>query len=764
MTPSTQTALAPAVASSPALRTEWRRYALRRTGALLLPVAAGGILLLVLARFWPLPGWAVGGAALLLVTFAIIQLRRYWNADLTPTARRLDRRFPELEDSTGLLLRESSSLNLLESLQQQRVSRRLEELQSTGNTLLPVNFRPALGWAGLLLVLAGLAWWLKPTAQAAKPTAPPAVALNFPEEKINPAAQAAPRVTDTRINVMPPAYTRQPATTAAMASFRCPSGSKVRWTVRVDRTADAPPMLELGARRIGFRAVPGQANTYVAEQTLTASVLYRVRFAGKASDDYAIDVQPDQAPVIQIQSPKPYTLIEFGQKPQIAVRIALRDDYGLSRARLVTTVAQGQGEAVKFTETVTDLSGPLRGQPTQATATHTLSLPKLGLTYGDEVYFYVQAWDNARGSTRSDTYLVQWEDTAVVDGTSDLSMGVNVVPAYFRSQRQIIIDTEKLIAEQPRLTAAAVAERGNNLGFDQKILRMRYGKFLGEEFEQGIGETATRPPANQKPAEQDNPATAEQEDSPAAEETHTADDGHDHSHDNLPPSARDVPGAAATAALMEPYMHLHDDSETADFLEPEVKAKLRGVLAQMWEAELRLRTSRLKEALPYEYRALRLLKQVQQQTRAYVKKSGFTPPILPEATLRLTGEMGNAAAPRKEQKIAPQDEQPAVREALRWLGAARRGQAVKPTDALVLERAGQALAQAALQRPGAYLTALRDLRGLVADVRASRPLRTELVPSVERALTGLLPPPAATPVRLPTASPLAQRYFQELSR
>jgi hypothetical protein len=335
---------------------------------------------------------------------------------------------------------------------------------------------------------------------------------------------------------------------------------------------------------------------------------------------------------------------------------------------------------------------------------------------------------------------------------------VNVVPAYFRSQRQIIIDTEKLIAEQPRLSATTVAERGNNLGHDQKILRMRYGKFLGEEFEQGIGETATRPPV----AEQDNPATAEQEES--KEEEHTADDGHDHSHDNLPPSARDVPGEAATAALMEPYMHLHDDSETADFLEPEVKAKLRGVLAQMWEAELRLRTSRLKEALPYEYRALRLLKQVQQQTRAYVKKSGFTPPILPEATLRLTGEMGNAAAPRKEQKIASQDNQPAVRDALRWLGTARRGQAAKPADALVLERAGQALAQAALQRPGDYLTALRDLRGLVADVRASRPLRTELVPSVERALTGLLPAPAATPVRPPTASPLAQRYFQELSR
>ncbi|QIL76302.1 DUF4175 domain-containing protein [Hymenobacter sp. HDW8] len=696
MTPTTQAAVAPSLVASSALRAEWRRYALRRTGALLLPIVAGGILLAVVAHYWPVPVWAIGGAALLLTAYALIQLRRFWNSDLAPIARQLDRRFAQLEDSTGLLLREPSELNLLESLQHQRVSSRLQELQAAEKTLLPFDVRPALGVAGLLLALAGAGWWLRPTSQAVAPTVAPAVALNFPEEKLSPAAQAAPRITDTRINVTPPAYTRRPATNAAMASFRCPSGSRVRWTVRVNRAADAPPQLELGTRRVAFRAMPGQTNTFVAEQVLTASVLYRVRFAGKASDDYAIDVQPDQAPVVQIQNPKPYTLIEFGDKPQIAIRVALRDDYGLSRARLVATVAQGQGEAVKFTEVVTDLSGPLRGQPEQATATHLLSLPKLGLTYGDEVYFYVQAWDNARGSTRSDTYLVQWEDTAVVDGTSDLSLGVNVVPAYFRSQRQIIIDTEKLIAEQPRLPAATVAERGNNLGFDQKILRMRYGKFLGEEFEQGIGETATRPPAAKK--EEDNPATAEQEQTTEPEE-HSADDGHDHSGDKFP-SATDVPGEAATAALMEPYMHLHDDSETADFLEPEVKAKLRGVLAQMWEAELRLRTSRLKEALPYEYRALRLLKQVQQQTRAYVKKSGFTPPVLPEATLRLTGEMGNAAAPRREQKIAPPPTQPTVRTALRWLGATRRGQVAKPADALLLEQAGQALAQAALERPG----------------------------------------------------------------
>ncbi|UOQ75602.1 hypothetical protein MUN84_12995 [Hymenobacter sp. 5516J-16] len=49
---------------------------------------------------------------------------------------------------------------------------------------------------------------------------------------------------------------------------------------------------------------------------------------------------------------------------------------------------------------------------------------------------------------------------------------------------------------------------------------------------------------------------------------------------------------------MEPYIHHHDDSETADFLEPAVKAKLQAVLSQMWEAELRLRTGRPARLCP----------------------------------------------------------------------------------------------------------------------------------------------------------------------
>ncbi|MBC6991558.1 DUF4175 family protein [Hymenobacter sp. BT491] len=744
----TQTSSHPAVA---ALRTVWHAYAGRRTVAVLLPAAAVGVLLAVVGWVWPAGRWAVGLLGAAGAVWLVSYLVRLWRPNFAALSSQLDQRYPVLENSTGLLLRDSGELNLLGHLQQQRVADRLQELASTESHLLPVSFRTSGLVAGLVLLAAALLWLLQAhgTQRTTATVQAPAVKLHFTEDQPSKKPQVLAQITETRIIVTPPAYTRRAGFAAAQPSFRCPEGSRIRWTVHVNSPATQPPQLEIGRQRLAFRAVTGQPTVFVAEQVVKASVLYRLRFAGRTSDDYAIDVQPDQAPVVQIQTPKPYTLVEFGQKPQVGIRVALRDDYGLTRARLVATVAQGQGEAVKFREVVTDLSAGLGKQPTQSIANQTLNLPKLGLTYGDEVYFYVQTWDNNSHTARSDTYLVQWEDTTVNEAATDISLGVNVVPAYFRSQRQIIIDTEKLLAERRSVEATAFSERSNNLGFDQKVLRLRYGKFLGEEFEQGLAETAPKPPVAD------------------ADSSHNEHPGTEEEHEHGPPTA-DAANASPTAetdALSRPYMHLHDDEETADFLEPAVKAKLRGVLDQMWQAELRLRTVRPVEALPFEYRALRLLKQVQQQTRAYVKKSGYEPPVLPESTIRLTGELIGAAAPRLQQDVrttAP--DQSIVREALGTLQALRRGETASSTDAARLDRAGPAIAQAAVRRPGAYLRALRELRQLTTDIRSHRALCATCLVSVEQALHELLPPPPPTPTRTAGPDRLARRYFQELSR
>ncbi|HEX8330657.1 MAG TPA: hypothetical protein VF629_24215 [Hymenobacter sp.] len=752
------------VASSPAsdllralqqLRQVQRSYAVRRALTVLVPLAAGGLLLALLARHWPAQQWVFVTVAGLGVAAAAWLLWPLRHVGATQIAARLDRHYPQLEDSSGLLLNDAEGLNLLERLQQARVSSRLNEAQSTNSLSLPVSFKASGMITAALLVASAVVWWWPRATDAPQNRSVP---VRFSETQPAVPGQVPPRITDTRLVVTPPAYTRLPAFSPAQASFQCPQGSRVRWQVRVSGSGRRTPELELGPKRVALQAVSGQPGVYFAEQTLAASTLYRLRLGGTVSDDYAIDVRADQAPVVRIQTPKPYTLVAtIGQRPEVPIRATVRDDYGLSQAELVITVAQGQGEAVKFREVRRSLSAGLSGTAAQAGLSNLLNLPKLGLTYGDELYFYISARDNAGHSSRTDSYLVQWQDTTVEDSSTDMGMGVKVAPAYFRSQRQIIIDTEKLIAELGKLDAATVAARANALGFDQQSLRLRYGKFMGEESEQAIGAAAPH-----SPIAEDEDADHADHAAPTAE-AHNAEEDH-HDHPEPPASGKMASPTAETDALMEPYIHRHDDSETADFLEPAVKAKLRAVLNEMWAAELRLRTNDLKAALPYEYRALRLLKQVQQQTRAYVKKAGFTPPPMPEATLRLTGELAGAAAPQRQQTLAAPVTQPTARAALRWLSLSRDNPRPNPADARLLEQAGSALAGAALQRPGVYLPALRALRQLVGDVRAGRPACTDCRAPVERALTDLLAVPPQAP--LPAAAPdrLARRYFQELSR
>ncbi|RAK64675.1 hypothetical protein [Hymenobacter edaphi] len=704
--------------------------------------------LLTAAAAWALTGayhrWppqlplllGIGTAGLALLAAALWPLRR---VDAAWAARRLDRHFPELEDSTGLLLTEPATL--LGQLQQQRVAERVVALPLAA--ALPGPWRWRLLPTALVALLGAALWQWPPVAAPAAPNLAP----HFPSAPLPPAAAVpAPRLLGTAVRIVPPAYTRRAAAAAPQLSFRCPYGSLVRWTLRLSGPGPAPQLLLAGQRPVSFRAVAGQAATYVAEYRFTRSALYRLQVAGRPSDDYAVDVQPDAAPTLRLLAPRPYTLLERRQPPAVTVRTELRDDYGLTRARLVVTTAQGTGEAVKFREVVMDLSPGLRSQPRQHRTATILRLPALGLTYGDELYVYAEAWDAAGHRTRTDAALVQWQDTAATaDDVAAISLGVNQMPAYFRSQRQIIIDTEKLLAQRRTLPPAEFRARANSLGDDQKILRLRYGKFLGEEGDHAMTEAAqTLPIAEDDSAE------------PAA---HTDDDGHDH-HAAAPTAEGGLPTAES---LLTPYQHLHDDAETAGFLEPQVKAKLRAVLSQMWDAELRLRLAQLPEALPYENRALRLLKQVQQQTRLYVRKSGVELPPLPEAEKRLTGDLSKAAAPRRQGQQTVSETHLAIRRALPLLAAYRAGRRPAPADLARLRPAGQDLGSAALREPGRALPALRAWRRLLGQVQAARPAAPADLDAVERALTQLLPPPTPAPQRAP-APPLARRYFQELSR
>ncbi|WP_299818005.1 DUF4175 family protein [uncultured Pontibacter sp.] len=692
-------------------------YALQALAAILVAAA-------ILWR-WQFEAPVLAATAVTIVVAAVLYFILRWRSvskiNLQHVARHLNRQYPQLEDSTELLLNEPE--NLLQKLQQQRVTQTLQELHPEQQKTFTLRSTATYAFLGLALLFSIGILYLP-----AKPLAtsqPQSVKVAFPDAPVA-AADTAAKIENIEISIAPPRYTGKQAYKAESPNLRVEEGATVTWHISTNKPAQL--QLELNEQRpTNFKK---QGNSYTLSRSFKTAGLYTINLNGQKSTFYTLEIIPDKAPTIQIQKPEQYTEVLFGEPQRVMLQAQLTDDYGIREANMVATVTKGTGEAVKFREENIKLN--LSGSAKNYTIKQTLDLQKLGMTYGDELYFYLQAWDRHRGYTRSETYFVQIEDTTLVESSFDMSMGVNPVPEYFRSQRQIIIDTEKLLKEQQSITRTEFEERSNNLGVDQKLLRLRYGKFLGEEFESGIGPGGGIPEG----------------------EEHYEGDGHDH---------EEFADKNSPEALLDPYLHKHDQEEAATFFEPVVKAKLKGALAQMWEAELRLRTHKPKEALPHEYKALRMLKDVQQSQRAYVAKTGFEAPPLKEPELRLTGELNKVTPLSEQRSIAAEKQLPNTRAALQWLAKYKQTGKYKPADAAILEKAGQELAQQSFNKPGSNLKALQDLRTLISEMQRGEVLCKSCLVSVERAWVGLLPPATQTPQPGQTVrSKLAQEYLKRI--
>src|SRR6185437_1771152 len=135
------------------------------------------------------------------------------------------------------------------------------------------------------------------------------------------------------------------------------------------------------------------------------------------------------------------------------------DDYGIAAASLTITLAQGTGENIAFKEQTLALAGedidtanPGRRQRYR----HQLDLGALGIARGDDVIVRLAVSDDREpqpNTTKSASFIVRWPPEASSDSSGLEGLVEKAMPAYFRSQRQIIIDTENLIAEQTKLDA-----------------------------------------------------------------------------------------------------------------------------------------------------------------------------------------------------------------------------------------------------------------------------------------------------------------------
>lgn len=534
------------------------------------------------------PGLLAWGAW---VAFDFLRLRQRVTREW---ARWLDAGVPELEDSAALLAAAATPVAML---QQQRLRARTaaaltpSRLAGVARMQIPFGFP----WLALSVLAAASAWaWqARPDTLAAVPA--PARAISAAQGLV--------------MRITPPQYTGVARFESAPKELQVPAQSMVEWCVRQPGQAAQIELSDGQKLDAGPACAPWRA---------TESVFWRWR-----GERYTLRVLPDQAPQIAVSQPKEMVQVLDARTGHAAIAVSVRDDYLVRRATLHLTLARGNGENIRFSDR--EMPIPESSDPRARNWSRQWTLAELGMEPGDELFFFVRASDNAEPvhMVQSPTYTLRLPGPVAAEDDSS-ALPVMVKPENLRSQRQVIIDTEQLLADMkanPRLPDAQARSEG--IANDQASLRRRYGQFLGEES--------------------------------------TLFGDHDeHGEEHA--------AEGSEKGMIARFGHKHDEGESATLFDPATKKILRRALAAMWEAEKSLRAITPRTALPPENRALEAIKELQQADRIYLHKTAFAPPAIKEE-IRMSGDLAGAKSRQRVQDGAPEGLSPDVLALLKALSA-----------------------------------------------------------------------------------------------
>ncbi|KRG37693.1 hypothetical protein ARC20_02025 [Stenotrophomonas panacihumi] len=584
------------------------------------------------------PALLVGG--LVLAACAVLWSRRL---DLTWLRRRLDAE-PALEDSADLLFADAATLGPLQQLQRDRVEARLASNARDLREPWPWKRGVPVLLVGVLALAAVIGW------PARAPASPPPSAMHDDAAR----AREQARLRHATLQATPPAYTDQPAGALPTLDAKVPQGTRLAWTLQFDH-----PPREVQLRLTDGRTIPLalQGDRATGTLVLERPLLYRIVLDGQPLALHRLEPVPDRAPQVRVLEPEA-SLVEWQPaRKRWTLRFEASDDYAVAAsAPLRLTLAQGSGENIRFSEHGVTLNGS--GSARLRRFEYTLDPTALGMQPGDDLVAQLEVRDNhppTPQTARSGSVILRWPSPQQQAGVELEASVRKTLPAYFRSQRQIIIDAEALLKDKRKLDAETFLKRSDAIGVDQRILRLRYGQFLGEESE-GAPKLPTHDddavPTSDVPTSDAPTSDIPTADAPAPEKHADAAQGaaalDDHDHDHAPTG--DAPGFGNEGNVLAEFGHTHDHAEAATLLDPKTRATLKAALDQMWQAEGELRQGRPDAALPYAYKALGFIKEVQQAERIYLARLGpELPPI--DMTRRLGGDRAGLA--RRDDALAP---------------------------------------------------------------------------------------------------------------
>lgn len=716
--------------------TVWRRTALlpfTYASAAILPASILADLLLGTAP------WLLTCSVLLLAIS--IACDRQWRPSAQELCQQLNARYPVLEDSADLLLgSQTPGENPLVALQRDRIIEELATLQAHSGLK---DFRPDWRRAPVFCAI------VFPVLVIAAGTArhlPPALHPNGGQAKVTatqqPIAAAQLALENVQVTITPPGYTGLASATVPELDLHVPEGTEARWDLLLSAPVERLLMGSTGKYRAFLPIGDLPARRWQLTRRIDESEAYLLQAVPQQASDtnieavtlddiHNLEVIPDNAPDFEFSFPRdPVTVLPDAESRDAGmIDVTVNDDYGFAthkgqpRVELSMTLASGTGENVRFRSKRYPMT-PDESEKNKLRYRFRLPLAKHSIEPGDEVYWQLIATDNRQPQAnigKSASFIVRWPQEEVFGLSDAEGMAIRVMPEYFRSQRQLIIDTEALLAEAAQLTPEKFRARSESLAYEQNLLRMRYGRFLGEEDSGLEKHDEAKPGTAGKSTSKEKKGHEEHDHSNPKAKTHS------HAHEPDQGAAKQQFGDAT--GVVESAGHSHDTAEHATLFDPQTKELLRSALNAMWTSWRELSIIEPRASLPHQYEALRYIKEVQQASRIYLQRVGFETPPLDEQR-RLTGETEEAVA----QPVKGARQEPGRTLVLSMLELTRHG-APLPETSLAKLRALSLFSNG--DTPVAFSRALLGYQQQPASPIAQQTLRAVLM--------RLLPPPQPSP-------------------
>ena len=403
-------------------------------------------------------------------------------------------------------------------------------------------------------------------------------------------------------------------------------GSRIRLRSRFPGRWDAVRAAAIGGAALPVRRAGGE---WVVEYVMPADargLSLEALAEGGVVDRRIVPLVPlpDQPPDVQLLAPEADLVLARGAG-HVTLRATATDDHGVGGFELHWTHSRGSGELYEFVEGDWAFARVRRNGRT-TTGELVVDLATLGLQPGDIMHVRAVARDRndvtGPGESVSRTRIIRVARPEEMDQVNtDIGAPPELGKDPVMSQRMIILMTERLIRERPRLSRQEAQSRSIELAHLQSRLREVVGEQIYiREAERAIQEQG--------------------QDFSYLEQGGVVGHAHEEDGTDAPRTSEEVleeASAATGTGSLEEFEHRHDEAAILD-----VNRDLMRLHNLMWNSQQELNLVKPDSSLPYQYQALRLIQEMNQAERIYPRGDVRVDPIDP-AEARGQGKLDEVA-------------------------------------------------------------------------------------------------------------------------